>query len=151
MCNFRYLSYARSRETAFSVDAVGRRRSACVCESRKKQRLFIGATEAKFPYFSKGKPVSSWLISKSSDIFLYKSSFCTSNSWRFVLFSLRRASAFITNLRRLSGIYTFAWLHFASLRWLRADLPKRTRLLYLLRSPLYYSLKRQGRRGVIVL
>ncbi len=26
--------------------------------------LFTGAKEAKFPYFSKGKPVSSWLISK---------------------------------------------------------------------------------------
>ncbi len=34
--------------------------------------LFTGAKEVKFPYFS--KVVSSWLISKSSDIFLYKSS-----------------------------------------------------------------------------
>ncbi len=48
--------------------------------------LFTGAKEAKFPYFSKGKPVSSWLISKSSEIFLYKSSVCASNSWpAFVL------------------------------------------------------------------
>ncbi len=43
-------------------------------------RLFTGAKEAKFPYFSKWTPVSSWLISKSSlQIFLYKSSFSTSN------------------------------------------------------------------------
>ncbi len=33
-------------------------------------------TEANFPYFSKGKPVSSWLISKSSNICLYKSLAC---------------------------------------------------------------------------
>ncbi len=55
--------------------------STCACESRDNQHLLTGAKEAKFPYFSKGKPVSSWLISKSSDIFLYKSSFCASNSW----------------------------------------------------------------------
>ncbi len=62
MCNFHYLSYARSRETAFPADDVGCLPSACVWESRKKQRLFIGAKEAKFPYFTKGKPVSSWLV-----------------------------------------------------------------------------------------
>ncbi len=35
--------------------------------------LFTGAKEAKFPYFSKGKPVSSWLISNSSNILFYTS------------------------------------------------------------------------------
>ncbi len=36
--------------------------------------------EPSFVY-SKGKPVSSWLISKFSNIFLYKSLFCTYNLW----------------------------------------------------------------------
>ncbi len=41
-------------------------------------------------YFSKGRPVSSWLRSKSSDMLLYKSSFCVKiRDQRFVLFSLR--------------------------------------------------------------
>ncbi len=51
------------------------RRSACVCESRENQCLFTGANKTNFPYFTKGKQVFSWLISKSSDVLLYKSSF----------------------------------------------------------------------------
>ncbi len=43
----------------------------------------------------KDKPVSSRLISKSSNIFLYKSSFCTSNLWPVFCFAL--SSAFITS------------------------------------------------------
>ncbi len=54
----------------------------------QKQRLFIGAKEAKFPYFTKGKPVSSWLILKYFVIFLYKFSFCASNSWPELCFVL---------------------------------------------------------------
>ncbi len=50
--------------------------------------LFTGAKEAKFPYFTKGKPVSSWLISKSSYILLYKSTFCISNSWPAFCFAV---------------------------------------------------------------
>ncbi len=39
-------------------------------------------------YFTKGKPVSSWLISKSSDSFIYKTSFVLLiRDRRFVLFS----------------------------------------------------------------
>ncbi len=52
--------------------------------------LFTGAKEAKFPYFSKGKPVSSWLISNSSDISFYKSLFYASNSWLAFCFALLR-------------------------------------------------------------
>ncbi len=48
--------------------------------SQKTTVFFIGAKEAIFSYFTKGKPVSARLISKSSNIFLYKSSFCASNS-----------------------------------------------------------------------
>ncbi len=60
--------------------------------------LFTGAKEAKFPYISKRKPVSSWFISKSSIIFLYKSSFCTSNSLLMRLFCcLATAFVFVTN------------------------------------------------------
>ncbi len=55
--------------------------------------LFTGAKEAKFTYFSNGKPVSSWLISKSSDISLYKSLFCASSSWPLFC----SLSAFVTN------------------------------------------------------
>ncbi len=54
---------------------------------------YAGAKQAKFPYFSKGKLVSAWLISKSSGIFLYKSSFCASNSWPAFCFVL----VFVTN------------------------------------------------------
>ncbi len=61
--------------------------------------LFTGAKEAKFPYFRKGKPVSSWLISKSSNIFLYKSSFCASNSWPVFCFVLSPRSSLITQRR----------------------------------------------------
>ncbi len=61
--------------------------------------LFTGAKEAKFSYFSKGTPVSSWLISKSSDIFLYKSSVCTSNSWLVFCFVLSPRSSLITHHR----------------------------------------------------
>lgn len=35
----------------------------------------------KFPFVSKRKPISTLLISKTSDTFLYKPSECTSNSW----------------------------------------------------------------------
>ncbi len=42
--------------------------------------LFTGAKEAKFPFFSKDKPVSFLLISKSSHIILHKSSFCATDS-----------------------------------------------------------------------
>ncbi len=53
--------------------------------------LFTGAKEAKFPYFSKGKPVSSWLISKSSDIFFINPRFVLLIRDRhFVLLSLNR-------------------------------------------------------------
>ncbi len=58
--------------------------------------LFTGAKEEKFPYFTKGKPVSSWLLSKSSDIFLYKCWFCTSNSWPAFCFVLSPRSSLIT-------------------------------------------------------
>ncbi len=63
-----------------------------------RPRMALGnvvANETMFPYFSKG---SSWLISKSSNIFLYKSSFCAFNFWRFgVLFcSLYPQSSLIT-------------------------------------------------------
>ncbi len=61
--------------------------------------LSTGAKEAKFPYFSKGKPVPSWLISKSSDIFLYKSSVCNSNSWLAICFVLSPRSSLITQRR----------------------------------------------------
>ncbi len=88
MFNFRYLSYARSRETAFPADNIRRRR-----ESRKNQRLFIRAKEAKFPYFTKGKP---------SPLGLYwnpPTFFCTNP--RFVLLIhdvlFCSLSAFITN------------------------------------------------------
>ncbi len=64
---------------------------ACTCESCQKQRLFTGAKEAKFLDFSNGKPVSSWLISISSNISLYKFSFCTSNSWLLFCFDLSTA------------------------------------------------------------
>ncbi len=37
--------------------------------------------------YSKGKPVSSWLKSKSSDNFLFKPLFCISNSLCFILLS----------------------------------------------------------------
>ncbi len=69
------------------VDDVGRRRHARTSE------IYAGAKQAKFPYFSKGKLVSAWLISKSSGIFLYKSSFCASNSWPAFCFVL----VFVTN------------------------------------------------------
>ncbi len=49
-----------------------------------------------FLTLAKGKPVSSWLISKSSDIFLYKSSFCASNSWLAFCFVLSPRSSLIT-------------------------------------------------------
>ncbi len=68
--------------------------------------LFTGAKKAKFPYFSKGKPVSSWLILKSSDFFFffffffYKSSVCTSNSWAAFCFVLSPRSSLITQRRR---------------------------------------------------
>ncbi len=62
--------------------------------------LFTGAKEAKYPYFSKGTPVSSWLISKSSDIFFYKSSVYTSNSWPAFCFVLSPRSSLITQRRR---------------------------------------------------
>ncbi len=39
--------------------------------------------------FSKGKPVSSWLILNSSDMLLDKSSFCASNSWPAFCFAYR--------------------------------------------------------------
>ncbi len=63
-----------------------------------RPRMALGnvvANETMVPYFSKG---SSWLISKSSNIFLYKSLFCASNFWRFgVLFcSLYPQSSLIT-------------------------------------------------------
>uniref|UniRef100_A0A672LAP4 Calcium-transporting ATPase n=1 Tax=Sinocyclocheilus grahami TaxID=75366 RepID=A0A672LAP4_SINGR len=45
-----------------------------------RERVSLFMSGSKVSLFSKGKPVSSWLISKSSDILLYKSSFCTSNS-----------------------------------------------------------------------
>ncbi len=63
------------------------------------ESLYTGAKEAKFPYFSKGKPVSSPLISKSSDIFLYKSSFCASNLWPAFCFVLSLRSSLITQRR----------------------------------------------------
>ncbi len=53
--------------------------------------LFTGAKEAKFPYFSKGKPVS---------IFLYKSSFCVSNLWPQICFVLSLRSSLITQRRK---------------------------------------------------
>ncbi len=62
--------------------------------------LFTGAKEAKFPYFSKGKPVFFWLILKSSDIVLYKSLVCTSNSWPAFCFVLSPHSSLITQCRR---------------------------------------------------
>ncbi len=64
---------------------------ACTCESCQNQCLFTGAKEAKFLDFSNGKPVSSWLISISSNISLYKFSFCTSNSWLLFCFDLSTA------------------------------------------------------------
>ncbi len=45
--------------------------------------------------YNKGKPVSSWLISKSSDIFIYKVSICASNSWP--VFSFALSSAFTSS------------------------------------------------------
>ncbi len=77
----------------------------------------------KFPYFTKGKPVSSWLISKSSYIFLYISLFCASNSWLFVLLSLLCASAFVTNHRRMHDAYVLhhlpgtASMYDSQLKW----------------------------------
>ncbi len=62
------------------------------------ESLFTGAKEAKFLYFSKGK--CSWLISKSSDIFLYKSLVCTSNSCLAFCFVLSPRSSLITQRRR---------------------------------------------------
>ncbi len=56
---------------AVPADDVGRMRRRTPLRYASLTSLFTGA---KFPYFSKGKPDSSWLISKSSDIFLYKSS-----------------------------------------------------------------------------
>ncbi len=58
----------------------------CLQEQRKQS----------FLTFSKVKPVSSWLISKSSNIFLYKSSVCTSNSWPAFCFVLSLHSSLIT-------------------------------------------------------
>ncbi len=77
--------------------------------------LFTGAKEAKFPYFSKGKPVSFWLISKSSDIFLFKSSFCASNSWPVFYFVLSPLSVEVTKKCLLHWKYGYfsyknAWI-----------------------------------------
>ncbi len=47
--------------------------------------------------------VSSWLISKSSVIFLYKSSFCTSNSWPVFCFAL--SSVLILRQLGLGDVY----------------------------------------------
>ncbi len=70
---------------------------------------------SKFPYFSKGKLVSAWLISKSSGIFLYKSSFCASNSWpAFCLFS---CSSLITQRRRSMSSARNYWEKKCLLRW----------------------------------
>ncbi len=64
--------------------------------------VFTGAKEAKFPYFSKGKPDSSWLISKFSYIFLYKSSFSASNSWLAFCFVLSSA---LSRSSRITGAW----------------------------------------------
>ncbi len=69
--------------------------------------------EPSFVY-SNGKPVYSWLISKSADIFLYKSSFCISNSWCFDLLTLRLrhpldATLSWTRVRQLAETRTFFW------------------------------------------
>ncbi len=68
---------------------------SCVGRYDSLASLFTGAKEAKFPYLTKGKPASFWLIEILLN-FLYKSSFCASNSYCFVLYLLH-ASAFITN------------------------------------------------------
>ncbi len=91
------------------MDDAGCRRGACSCESCKNQRLFIGAKEAKFPYFTKGN---------QSPLGLYRNPptfFCTNPRFvllicdrRFVLFSLRRASAFVTNLQCLRDSYVLS-------------------------------------------
>ncbi len=58
----------------------------CLQEQRKQHFLTLA--------------VSSWLISKSSDIFLYKSSFCASNPWPAFCFVLSPRSS-LTTQRRL--------------------------------------------------
>ncbi len=64
------------------------------CYSSGWRRLSVSSGEnmlvSREPSFvySKGKPVSSWLVSKSSNIFLYKSSFCTSDWWPVFCFAL---------------------------------------------------------------
>ncbi len=92
-------------EMLWYVEAIPADDAGCrVCTTRAPLRyashtnLFTGAKEAKFLTFSKVKPVSSWLISKSSNIFLYKSSVCTSNSWPAFCFVLSLHSSLITLL-----------------------------------------------------
>ncbi len=62
-------------------------------------KITVTAREQSFVY-SKGKPVSSWLISKSSNIFLHKSSFLTSNSWLVFCIALC-VSTYVTSHRSL--------------------------------------------------
>ncbi len=57
---------------------------------------------------SKGKLGSSWLISKSPNIFLYKSLFCASNSWPVFCFVLSpRSSLIMQHWRRAVVKSTF--------------------------------------------
>ncbi len=79
--------------------------------------LFTGAKEANFPYFSKGKPVSSWLISKSSDIFLYKSSVWASNSWPAFCFVLSPRSSLIAQRRRPTSSACTASAYHSQWKW----------------------------------
>ncbi len=90
------LSYACSRESGIQADDVGSRRSVSSSEN------MLVSQEPSFVY-SKGKPVSSWLISKSSNIFLYKSSFCTSNLRPVFCFAVSSA---LQRLSLLTGAYT---------------------------------------------
>ncbi len=81
------------------------------------ESLITGAKEAKFPYFSKGKPVSSWLISKSSNIFLYKSLFCASNSWPAFCFVLSPRLSLITQRRHSTSSACTASVYHSQQKW----------------------------------
>ncbi len=73
--------------------------------------------EPSFVY-SKGKPVSFCLISKSSDIFLYKSSFCSSNSRVVFCFahSALPCSSLLTRAYAIPTSYVIYWT--ATLSWM---------------------------------
>ncbi len=92
------------------ADDVGRRRrvrASEICRSKGNN----------VPYFSKGKPVSSWLILKSSDIFLYKSLFCASNLWPAFCFVLSPCSPLITQRIRPTSSAGTASAYHSQQKW----------------------------------